>query len=63
MVVHEERRDDWFAIIVMLKKHFIQYPENLKMEGFPEGCLSSASEGNFLEVLNLGANGEDFYCL
>ncbi|XP_028415172.1 GATOR complex protein DEPDC5-like isoform X2 [Dendronephthya gigantea] len=56
VVVHEERREDWFAIIVKLKKHFIQYPESLKKEGFSEGYLSSASEGNFLEVLNLGAN-------
>ena len=60
VIVHEERRDDWSPVIVMLKKHFIQYPESLKNEGFPEGCLSSASEGNFLEVLNMGANGGYF---
>lgn len=56
--MHEESKDDWSPVVVMLKKHFILYPECLKKEGFPEGCLSSASDGNFLEVLNMGANGE-----
>ena len=60
VIVHKEQNDDWSAVIVTLKKHFIQYPESLKREGFPEGCLSSASEGNFLEVLNMGANGGYF---
>ena len=60
VIVHEERRDDWSAVIVTLKKHFNQYPESLRKEGFPEDCLSSASEGNFLEVLNMGANGGYF---
>ena len=58
VIVHEEQRDDWSSVIVMLKKQFIQFPENLKNEAFPRACLSSASEGNFLEVLNMGANGE-----
>ena len=60
VIVHEERRDDWSAVIVTLKKHFNQYPGSLQKEGLPEDCLSSAFEGNFLEVLNMGANGGYF---
>ena len=56
VIVHEQQRDDWSSVIVLLKKHFVQFPESLKNEGFPQACLSSASEGNFLEVLNMGAN-------
>jgi hypothetical protein len=58
VIIHEEQRDDWSNVIVLLKKQFIQFPESLKNEGFPQSCLSSASEGNFLEVLNMGANGK-----
>ena len=57
VITHEERKDDWSPVIVTLKKHFIQYHKSLKKENLPEGCLSSASDGNFLEVLNMGANG------
>lgn len=60
VIAQDERLDDWSSIIIKLKKHFIQFPKRLKKDGFPENSLAPASQGNFLEVLNLGANGALF---
>ncbi|KAG1657873.1 GATOR complex protein DEPDC5 [Nymphon striatum] len=62
VAVQNERYDDWSSILVELKRIFSQYNETVmnyhKRPGveIPEVCNSTASQGNFLEVLNMSLN-------
>lgn len=66
VAIQNERYDDWTPVLIYLKKLFnlyekevIHYHEKLVEEGFkvPKGYNSNASQGNFLEVLNMSLNG------
>ena len=62
MVVQNERYDDWKSTVVQLRTMFNQY--NGTVLGYhqqddcrvPPARNSTAAEGNFLEVLNMGLN-------
>ncbi|XP_071946548.1 GATOR1 complex protein DEPDC5-like isoform X2 [Antedon mediterranea] len=60
VIVLHERRDDWLPMLITLKQHFIQYLNLIvpNSEGvvIPSSYISSAAEGNFLEVLNISLN-------
>lgn len=63
VALQNERVDNWDPILIFLKKLFIQYEEeviryhekdNVRM---PKATISTSSQGNFLEVLNMSLNG------
>ncbi|KYR02324.1 DEP domain containing protein [Tieghemostelium lacteum] len=58
VVVSEETRPDWSSIIVNLKKEFNNYHTNVNWDIYGRnsalGQNSTASQGNFLEAINLG---------
>ncbi|UYV61354.1 DEPDC5 [Cordylochernes scorpioides] len=64
VAVQNERFDDWSNTLVLLKKLFLQYQSlvleyhqrRLQPEKVPPAYNSTASEGNFLEVLNMSLN-------
>ena len=66
VVVQNERYEDWTATLIELKKIFIEYPERVlryhQREGVhvPESWNSTSVQGNFLQVLNMALNGENF---
>ncbi|XP_033119517.1 GATOR complex protein DEPDC5-like, partial [Anneissia japonica] len=60
VIVQHEWRDDWLPMLITLKQHFIQYlnlilpsPQDVTI---PSSYISTAAEGNLLEVLNLSLN-------
>ena len=60
--MNSERYDEWNSTIILLKKLFNSYEnEVLKIHDkyskkIPKACNSIASQGNFLEVLNMSLN-------
>ena len=66
MVVQNERYDDWKSTVVQLRTMFNQY--NGTVLGYhqqddcrvPPARNSTAAEGNFLEVLNMGLNSNHY---
>lgn len=66
VVYQNERYDDWTPTLIILKRLIKEYRDyilnyhrrNLGAEGeqMPEGHLSSAAEGNFLQTLNLSSS-------
>lgn len=62
VAVQNERYDDWSSTIILLKKLFNEYQETvLKYHeksslNMPRAINSTASQGNFLEVLNMSLN-------
>lgn len=64
MAVQNERYDDWNSTIILLKRLFNEYQETvLKYHeksglNMPKAINSTASQGNFLEVLNMSLNGK-----
>lgn len=62
VAVQNERIDDWTQTLRLLKTYFTEYPKqilefhhrpNVKM---PAAVISTASQGNFLQVLNMSLN-------
>lgn len=72
VVIQNERYEDWAEASLMLlrrlyftyKKDVLNYHHKLLQESgistdsIPEAYLSQASQGNFLEVLNMALNGK-----
>lgn len=64
VAVQNERYDDWLPVLCVLKKLFYEYNSkvlechNRPGVKTPKAVNSSASQGNFLEVLNISLNGE-----
>lgn len=72
VVIQNERYEDWaLATLHLLRRLYftykidvLKYHHNVRQESgistnaIPEAYLSSASEGNFLEVLNMALNGK-----
>ena len=64
VAVQNERFDDWTPILIYLRKLFnlyeeevIHYHEKRGLKGV-KAYNSTASQGNFLEVLNMSLNGK-----
>ena len=63
-MVQNERFDDWFPTLQQLKMIFANYKKSIidyhktadDSEPIPEAVISSAAQGNFLEVLNMSLN-------
>jgi hypothetical protein len=66
VVVQNERYDEWTGTIIKLKTLFNQYLDEVlkyhERPGYrvPVARNSTAAEGNFLEVLNMGLNSKSF---
>ena len=66
--MHNERSDDWHKMLTQLRIAFNSYPEEVLeashkkygQQNVPKAYNSSASHGNFLEVLNMSLNGKIF---
>lgn len=64
VAVQNERADDWSPKLIYLRKLFNLYEEEAinyhKNRGIkvPRAYNSTASQGNFLEVLNMSLNGK-----
>jgi hypothetical protein len=63
VVVQNERFDDWSPTVRQLKqifthykKYILDYHKTDSNETIPMACISSAAQGNFLEVLNMSLN-------
>ena len=64
VVIQNERFDDWFPTLQQLKEIFANYKKSIidyhktidESESIPEAFISSAAQGNFLEVLNISLN-------
>ncbi|XP_070501407.1 GATOR complex protein Iml1 isoform X4 [Chironomus tepperi] len=62
VAVQNERNDDWSTILVQLRRLFTSYKDTVlkyhERSGFviPQATNSTASQGNFLEVLNISLN-------
>lgn len=70
VAVQNERYEDWSSVLVKLKKLFNLYEKDVihfhekKGVKIPKAYNSTASQGNFLEVLNMSLNGIVlFFCL
>lgn len=63
VAVQNERYDEWSSTIILLKRLFNEYQETVlkyhEKSGLmmPKAINSTASQGNFLEVLNMSLNG------
>lgn len=63
VAVQNERYEDWSSVLVKLKKLFNLYEKDVihfhekKGVKIPKAYNSTASQGNFLEVLNMSLNG------
>lgn len=61
------RYDDWSPTLTRLRRMFNNYLTTVldhhRQEGVevPEATNSCASQGNFLEVLNISLNGKNLY--
>lgn len=72
VVIQNERYEDWAAATLMLLRrlyftykkdvlnyhHKVLYESGISTDLIPEAYLSQASQGNFLEVLNMALNGK-----
>ena len=67
IVVQNERFDNWFPTLQQLKEIFANYKNSIldyhrhtndedDYESIPEAFISTAAQGNFLEVLNMSLN-------
>ncbi|EEC13149.1 dep domain-containing protein 5, depd5, putative [Ixodes scapularis] len=63
VAVQNERIDDWTQTLRLLKTYFSKYPKqileyhNRPDIKVPTAVISTASQGNFLQVLNMSLNG------
>lgn len=68
MIYQNERYDDWLSRLARIKNVLVNYKEELltyhkkqlsKIEAdkMPNGTISCAADGNFLETLNLSSSG------
>ena len=62
VVVQNEKFDDWFPTLTLLRQTLVDY-EKLVLSyharpglSIPQASLSTAAQGNFLEVLNISLN-------
>lgn len=66
VAVQNERYEDWNSTIILLKRLFNEYQNTVlkyhEKAGItmPKAINSTASQGNFLEVLNMSLNGNYF---
>lgn len=72
VVIQNERYEDWAAASLMLLRrlyytykidilnyhHKVLHDSGVSINSIPEAYLSHASQGNFLEVLNMALNGK-----
>lgn len=72
VVIQNERYEDWAAASLMLLRrlyytykidilnyhHKVLHDSGVSISSIPEAYLSHASQGNFLEVLNMALNGK-----
>ena len=62
VVVQNEKFDDWFPTLTLLRQTLVDYPKLIKTYHarpgitIPTATLSTAAQGNFLEVLNISLN-------
>lgn len=72
MIYQNERYDDWLPRLAKIKQVLVNYKEDLltyhkkqlppsEAAKMPDGVISCAADGNFLETLNLSSSG--LYCL
>ncbi len=65
VIYQNERYDDWLPRLGKIKKVLVNYKEELltyhkkQLQGakMPNGTISCAADGNFLETLNLSSSG------
>ena len=68
MIYQNERYDDWLPRLAKIKKVLVNYKEELltyhkkqlsksEADKMPDGTISCAADGNFLETLNLSSSG------
>jgi hypothetical protein len=68
VIYQNERYDDWLPRLAKIKQVLVNYKEDLltyhkkqlpKIEAdkMPNGTISCAADGNFLETLNLSSSG------
>lgn len=67
VVVQSEKYDDWSGSLYELKRLFAKYPKTVlrhldpaTSHRAPKGYISTAAQGNFLEMLNMSLNGKCF---
>ncbi|ODM94660.1 DEP domain-containing protein 5 [Orchesella cincta] len=64
VAVQNEKYEDWGSTLIYLRRIFVQYQSSLldfhkriyPSVRLPKCCISSAAQGNFLEVLNMSLN-------
>jgi hypothetical protein len=67
VIYQNERYDDWLPRLAKIKQVLVNYKEDLvtyhkkqlpkaQADKMPNGTISCASDGNFLETLNLSSN-------
>lgn len=67
MVIQNERYDDWSHTLIQLKRLFTDYQKSILeyhiKRGFevPKAVISTAAQGNFLEILNISLNGKNTF--
>lgn len=63
VVIQNERYEEWSHTLIQLKRLFTEYQRSiLKYHArpnveVPKASISTAAQGNFLEVLNMALNG------
>jgi hypothetical protein len=68
VIYQNERYDDWLPRLAKIKQVLVNYKEDLvtyhkkklpkhEAEKMPNGTISCAADGNFLETLNLSSSG------
>lgn len=63
VVIQNERYEEWSHTLIQLKRLFSEYQRSiLKYHArsnveVPKASISTAAQGNFLEVLNIALNG------
>jgi hypothetical protein len=68
VIYQNERYDDWLPRLAKIKRVLVNYKEDLvsyhkkklpkaEADKMPNGTISSAANGNFLETLNLSSSG------
>ena len=68
VIYQNERYDDWLPRLAKIKQVLVNYKEDLvnyhkkqlpkaEADKMPNGVISCAADGNFLETLNLSSSG------